>query len=98
MGVRFAAKDGTRKSSDYTGRNVARFGHAPDTTKDGYEIGNPPSLLEPAVKRGRPRGERPGEEIVLLQLCSVPQCGTPKASRNREFMSTKNYIRKVNIS
>ena len=43
MGVRFAAKDGTRKSSDYTGRNVARFGHAPDTTKEVCELGNLPS-------------------------------------------------------
>jgi len=90
MGVHFAAKDGARKSSDYTGRNVARFGHAPDTTQDVCEVGNPSRPPVLAVKRGRPRGERPGEEIVLLLLCSVPQCGTPKASRNRPYMST-NY-------
>ena len=79
MGVRFAAKDGTRKSSDYTGRNVARFGHAPDTTQEVCELGNlpiqpsQPSAHRPAVKRGRPRGERPREEILLFtsMLCAA---------------------------
>ena len=106
MGIRFAAKVGTRK------RSIIPAGMSSDSTQTqvgpridgGFGSVQPNSTgLDPERwandrKKGRSQGERPREEILLLLLCLVPQRGTPKASRNQEFMSTKNYIRKVNNS
>lgn len=97
MGIRFVARLAHAKA------RIIPAGMPPDSTfteaspriGEGFRARR---LRLGTQKKGHSQGERPGEEILLLLLCFVPQCDTAQESPIRQAMSTVNYTLIVNIS
>jgi hypothetical protein len=103
MGIQFAAEVGKRKSAIIPAglRSDSAMTQARPRIGEGFrpcsaQLG--PAGWTKSTKKGRPQGERPREEILLLLHCFVPQCGTTQESRIPSTMSTINYTAIVNIS